>query len=184
MYLLKQIYNKSRHLDDMYIYQFVNKKWLLNEVIQVKNGKGLFEFVQSRPIQLDYAIIKINQPYRNILYHFYPHIKIIIDKHEIIALFNTLMGEAQDVYEEVAVSIEQRCHAEYFNGDIRFFIHDFYHMQSKTEAIAFYELWQKDLPINDKKISKFVRVMEFYSDEIINYFDSNRGTISVFTDEC
>lgn len=183
MYLLRQIYNKRERLDDFHIYQFINNNWQLDETIKVKHQKYLFELMQGKHIKLDYAIIKLNQPYRNILYHLYPQIKIIIDRHEITALFSTIMREEPDAYEEAAASIEHRYHTDYFKGDIRYFVYDFYHMKSKAEATAFYELWQNYIPINDKRIGRLVRVMEFYFDEIINYFDVNRGIIRLFTEE-
>ncbi|MDF2877369.1 MAG: hypothetical protein K0S30_465 [Clostridia bacterium] len=43
-------------------------------------------------------------------------------------------------------------------------------MNSRAEALHLYELWQLHMPINDKKASRFIRTMEFYLDEIINYF--------------
>ncbi|MDF2612711.1 MAG: hypothetical protein K0S71_497 [Clostridia bacterium] len=180
MYLLKQSYNKRVQKDYLYLYALINNKWQLNKTMEVKNADSLFKLLQDQTFKLDYAIITLSQPYRNILYHFYPHIKMVIDKYEVIALFSTLFNQISEVYEEVAVSIEYKDHPDYFNGDIRYFIYDFYHAKSKAEAIELYEFWQNYIPLNDKKIGRFVRVMEFYADEILNYFEIDKEIADAF----
>jgi len=172
MYLIKQMFNFIENLDNLYIYQGINDKWQLNQIIKIRSRKSLFEQIKKIPFRLDYAIIELNQPYRNSFYYCYPHIKVVIDKDELITLFNASINQSIEAYEEVAVSLEQRDIPIGLNRDWRYFIQDFYKMPSKEEAIKCYELWQTYLPINDKKVGKFIRIMEFYFDEIINYFEA------------
>ncbi len=172
MYLMRQVYDPIENLDDMYIYESMGQKWQLSQIIKVRDKKNLIKLLQHIRIKPDYAIIKLNQPYRNTLYYLYPEIKIIIDKEDVILVFNTIMNTQIEAYEEAAALIENQGNTPCFKGVSRYFILDFYNMGSKGEAIEHYELWQTYMPLNDKKISKFIRIMEFYFDEIINYFES------------
>ena len=175
MYLIKQMDNTSEHVDELRIYQMINHNWHFDKRIKVRNCTDLFEQLQTIPFPLDYAIIKLNKLYRNTLYYCFPQIKIIIDKPEVMTCFNRLLHQEKQAYEEVAATIEQGMMEEALKRDIGCFIKGFYARASKAEAIEFYELWQSDMPLNDKKISRLIRTMEFYLDEILNYFDiSNR----------
>lgn len=170
MYLMKQVYNSCEQVDEMSIYIFQDDKWHFEKMIKVKGCKALIDFIASRADLLDYAILKLNQPYRNVLYHFNPHIKIAIDKEEIVTLFYSLIAEDKGAYEEAAAALEDSCSCMSINSNKHHFIDDFYRMCSRTEAVHFYELWQLHMPLNDKKASQFIRTMEFYLDEVINYF--------------
>ena len=55
--------------------------------------------------------------------------------------------------------------------DLRYFVQCFYRCESKEVARAYYEAWQYERALNDQKANKFIRIMEFYQDEIFNYFD-------------
>lgn len=171
MYLLEQSHCEKKHATKVLFYREHKKQWDLETIFTLYNSRDFYECIKTRQYSIKYAIIGINQPYRNILYHFYPYIKVIIDKGEVIRLFEQIVGTDGLLYEEVAVSIELGSKRAYYAGDIRYFIYDFYHLSSKEEARAFYELWQMRVPINDRAISRFIRVMEYFLEEILNYFE-------------
>ncbi|MDF2877368.1 MAG: hypothetical protein K0S30_464 [Clostridia bacterium] len=104
MYLIKQVHNSGEALNEMHIYVLQNNKWCFEQMVRVKGCKALADFIARSHYSFEYAILKLNQPYRNILYHFNPHIKIAIDKEEIKTLFYSLFQEDEGVYEEAAMN--------------------------------------------------------------------------------
>ncbi len=171
MYLLKQMFNPIEKLDDLWIYEFHSNKWQLTQIIKIRTKKHLSVQLRNIACRLDYAVIEMSQPYRNTFYYLYPDIKIIINKSELVSLFHTTIEERTEVFDEAAAAVENASIYNRLNRDWHYFIEEFYKMPSKEEAIKLYELWQTYVPLNNKKISRFIRTMEFYFDEIMNYFD-------------
>lgn len=171
MYLLVQRNSCSRDIREIDVCKKVNGSWQLIQHTQLKGSKALTKWLQNSYFPLDYAIIKLNRIDRNALYYFMPDIKIIIDPNEIIHLFKNQINIEMQGYEEIAATELDKTMSA-LNIGKESFISAFYNMQQKNEAVHFYELWQRDIPLNDKKLGRIVRVMEFYFDEIVGYFDA------------
>ncbi|PHV71724.1 hypothetical protein CS063_03965 [Sporanaerobium hydrogeniformans] len=169
MYLLKQLSSNEKKKDRMELYEKCTTGWILKEGYWVTGAQSFYQLLSQYPFQLNYAILQINQPYRNLLYHFYPHLKIMLDKEAVIKEFEKRVGITRCFYEEVAVSLQSVMQGA--TGDIRLFIYDFYHLSSPKDAFMFYENWQLQLNLKEKSVISFVRFMEYYLEEILNYFE-------------
>lgn len=171
MYLIGQVYNEKEHFDEMCIYKLERDIWQCHYKLRICGGKSLVQLLQPLGLRLDYAIIDLNQIYRNSFYYLYPDIQVIIDKKAIIRVFNQIVCLQTQAYEEAAVLLDPKVKIWDFMEVYGGFIHDFYRQSSKQDAIAYYEKWQTNRPLTHKDIDRFISIMEFYYDEIMNYFE-------------
>lgn len=130
-----------------------------------------YTFLKTYHLPIDYAIIEFNQPYRNTLYALYPEIKICISKRAVQELFLQTTQIGEELYEEVAVTAEEL--EEDFYLYTHSFIQAFYKQDSKEEAIKLYHEWTSRMPLGVPYLYRLIRIIEFYKEEILNYFDLN-----------
>lgn len=131
--------------------------------------EDFYNFLIRKPLDIDYAIIGLNQPYRNTLYALHPHVKICISPHIIQSVFDEVLGIDYCFYEEVAVTGE----VEYQDISIstQKFIHDFYKQTNKQDALILYRTWVSEMPMGITWLYRLIRIMEFYMEEILIYFE-------------
>ncbi|MHC1747785.1 MAG: hypothetical protein AB9856_05245 [Cellulosilyticaceae bacterium] len=141
----------------------------LSQTFEVLSQRALYDFFKTLATTIDAAIISFHQPYRNTLYAIFPNIRITIFKSEVISLFDTTLQDEEGWYSEIAASSEDIDDPDSSN-QLTNFINYFYACSSRDEALRCYETWQAYIPLNNKKIYRLVRIMEFYNEEILNYF--------------
>lgn len=131
--------------------------------------EDFYYFLVNNPLLIDYVIIGLNQPYRNTLYALYPGAKICINPQVIQRVFDEVLGIDYHFYEEVAAAGELEC------NDISMmtqkFIYDFYKQTSKEDARRLYRDWVSEMPLGIPWLYRLIRIMEFYMEEILVYFE-------------
>lgn len=171
MQLVRQSRNSKEQLDRITIYECKHHIWTIKDCFTVKGQRDFYKGIKGRELHLDYGIIELNQRYRNTLYYLQPTIKIAIDKKALFALVEKGLYVKELLYEEVAISMDHSAKMEPTIEGLYSFIEAFYKCSSQREALALYEAWQWERPLNDKAATDLIRVMTFYQDEIMNYFD-------------
>lgn len=139
-------------------------------IFEVLSQRELYAFLKTLDITIDAAIISLHQPYRNTLYALFPKICITIFKLEVVGLFDEALQEDELWYSEIAASTETEEDIN-LSKQLVNFINYFYDCGNKKEATKWYETWQAYIPLNNKKVYRLVRIMEFYNEEILNYFE-------------
>ncbi len=169
MQLLKQEITLKGQSSHFTLYEEKHEKWVLKKDYKIEGPKTFYTFLKQTPFEIDYAILQINQPYRNLLYSFYPQLKMSLAKEAVIDEFEKRIGVTRYFYEEVAASLQRSVRTE--KRDWKGFIYEFYSLSNGEEALALYEIWQLSLPLKDKYATSFIRFMEYYLQEIVNYFE-------------
>ncbi|WP_054738575.1 hypothetical protein [Cellulosilyticum ruminicola] len=174
MYLLNQVNMLKEPIAEFEIYKKIGYKWQYETSFKAGNALEFYTYITHYGFDLKYAIIYLDTLERNTLYYLYPDIKIAIHEKAIRNYVRGLLDLTLETFEEVAASLEygKSC----LEIELICFIDSFYSYKDKEDALFSYAKWQYERPLNRDKISKFVRVMEFYLDEILNYFDL-RNTI-------
>lgn len=169
MYLLRQISSPSRSISIFAVYKQIGDRWQYETHFKVENALKFYTWIKDYHFDFKYAIIHLETLYRNTLYYLYPNIKIAVDESAMRYYVRQLLETTPETLEEIAVSMEaqETC----LEIELLSFIEGFYCLQNKEEAMRSYAKWQYERPLNNNKLSKFERVMEFYLDEILNYFD-------------
>lgn len=131
--------------------------------------EDFYYFLVNNPLLIDYVIIGLNQPYRNTLYALYPGAKICIRPHSIQDVFGEVLGIDDQFYEEVAVTGAGVCNDIFIMTHK--FIHDFYKQTNKQNALDLYREWVSEMPLGIPWLYRLIRIMEFYMEEILMYFE-------------
>lgn len=169
MYLLCQMSLPNEPIATFKIYEQIGNKWQYKTSFKVENALKFYTCMQHYNFDFKYAIIYLETLYRNTLYYLYPGIKIAVHEKAVRNYVRKLLDITPETFEEVAVSMEygKTC----LEIELLCFIDMFYSFKDKEDALFSYAKWQYERPLNKEKLSKFVRMMEFYLDEILNYFD-------------
>ena len=169
MYLLNQVNSLREPIAVFDVYKQVGYKWQYETSFKAENALEFYSYIKQHKFDLKYAIIYLDTLERNTLYYEYPHITIAIHEKAIRNYIRKLLDLTPETFEEVAVSLEygKSC----LEIELLCFVDLFYSYKDKEDALFSYAKWQYERPLNKEKLSKFIRVMEFYLDEILNYFD-------------
>lgn len=165
----KQLYN----LEDMSILDtFPNRQQkTLYKHLEILKKKYLIKL----------AIISFNQPLREIVYSLFPGAMIIINPKDVLDMMNSHLGDVAttlkgDKGEEVAVTLEEdRLFA--FENPIT--CQSIYSCYTKQEAMFYYRKWQSHVPLGIKSFHHVIRKIDFYYDEVFNYFDFKNFVIKL-----
>lgn len=118
------------------------------------------------------AVISFNQPLREILYSLFPQIIIIIDPECVARMMDSYLGYnlgIGNVHEEIAATV--------VGGDssldqmVQISCQDLYTYKTKKQAMTYYHTWQGYVPLGIKCFHHVIRMIDFYYDEVFNYFD-------------
>lgn len=169
MYLLCQMNVPGEPTAVFNIYYQSGNRWQYETTFQVENPLKFYACMKQFDFDFKYAIIYLETLYRNTLYYLYPNIKIGIHEKAVRRYVSILLDITPEAFEEVAVSVEfdKSC----LELELLCFIDQFYSFKAKGDALFSYAKWQYERPMNERKLTKFIRMMEFYMDEILNYFD-------------
>lgn len=119
---------------------------------------------------IDMAIIGFHQPLRNTIYSLFPCVDIIIHPQYVIQMIEKQIGctdcEAYLDW-EIAVGLEEGIGLK--KSELLSEI--MYTSKTKKEAIERYIEWQIQAPLNIKWYHHIIRTIDFYYDEVFNYFD-------------
>lgn len=133
--------------------------------------KYLEIFKQNYFIKL--AIINFNQPLREIIYSLFPGVVIIINPRDVLEMMNYYLGYDDSAFkgdkdEEVAVTLEED---RLLAFKIPISCQSIYSCYTKQEAMVYYRKWQSYVPLGIKSFHHVIRKIDFYYDEVFNYFD-------------
>ncbi len=136
-----------------------------------ESTKALYEHLSM--VQEDYtiemAVMGLNHPLRNALYTVFPDVMVIINPQDVQAMIEGYLittqslGEAQG---EMAAAMEDHVGAPKEIG-----CQGIYDHATKQEAISYYKQWQGDVPLGVKSFYHIISTMDYYYEEIFNYFD-------------
>nr|WP_302595158.1 hypothetical protein [uncultured Cellulosilyticum sp.] len=169
MYLLRQMSLPGAPIAVFNIYYEVGNRWQYETTFRLEDSLKFYTCMKQFDFDFKYAIIHLETLYRNTLYYIYPHIQIGIHEKAVRSYVSSLLDITPEAFEEIAVSMEygKSC----LDLELLGFVDEFYSFQKKEDALFSYAKWQYERPLNERKLTKFVRIMEFYMDEILNYFD-------------
>ena len=120
---------------------------------------------------LDYIEVPFNEAYIEIIYVLKPKVLIVINKETVYQFLTRLFGkDALYCMEEVAATFVQGSDLG-FSYDIKDFLVKFYNASTRGEALQVYNRWQELIPLNNEGLYKVLEIIEYYLDEILNYFD-------------
>lgn len=119
---------------------------------------------------VNYIFVPFNEAYCEIIYILKPKTLMVISKEEVYKFLIAVLGtDAIDFMEEAAVTFEVE-DKQLGNYDLSNFLARFYGAHSREEALKVYNQWQEFIPLNHEGLCKILEVIEYYLDEILNYF--------------
>lgn len=118
---------------------------------------------------LHYIEVPFNESYIEIIYVLRPQTLVVIDKETVYQFFADLFGfDVQSCMEEVAATFERGTVG--LGYDFGEFLARFYESQTRQQAVELYNRWQELIPLNNEGLCKALEIIEYYLDEILNYF--------------
>lgn len=151
-------------------YEYKDFKWTLKSEQRIMKQEELYALLMMKHLPIDYAIIGLNKSYRNTFYAYSHSIIMIIPPVAVWQLFSKLWLVGQELYMEVATTMEEELDVidgyEYHYT----FLKNLYQMTNKEAAEAYYEQWQLEVSLKDYSMQRFIRVVEEFKVEIFNYF--------------
>ncbi len=170
MQLVRQGMLDNEHSRCFYFYDYKDSKWILKYQKGINKQDELYELlVVTRP-SIDYAIIDLNKVYRNTFYAYSPSTIIIIPPIAVWQLFSKLWLVGQELYMELATTIEEELEVMHGYECNYTFLKNLYQMNNKEMAEAYYEEWQLDVSLTDHSMQHFIEIIENFKVEIFNYF--------------
>lgn len=161
---------------ELTLYQ-LPKKQLIGCVNSLK-VEALSLFLLKRKLKVDIAILDLYRPYIDLFYTLYPEVLVCVSPYTIKRLFEQgRINTEEKTYfiEEVAATIDYPAAKPDESNILEAFITLFYGSKNQDEALALYELWQTYIPLNVPKVYRLVRTIEFYKNEIFNYFELKKA---------
>ena len=132
---------------------------------------AFYMWLKSYEAPIDYVEVPFNEAYIEIVYILKPHVSIVISEETVHQYLDTLIGkDALLCMEEIAAtSIGEEYLEENYN--LKDFLLSFYSASTREEALEVYNKWQELIPFHHRVLYKVLEIMEYYLDEILNYFD-------------
>lgn len=131
-----------------------------------------YQFFKECEWEVEEAVIPPIGSYRNVLYSIYPKIRLVIDDERLRALFLEVEEEIEGgAYEaEVAATqVDLEADQEVWLMPSSF-ITQFYAARCREDALSLYHWWQINIPIKQPGLYRYIRVIEYFDQEIFNYF--------------
>lgn len=170
MQLVRQGLTDNENLSGFQFYEYKNLKWTLKCQERRMKQEELYATLKREQPRIDYAIINLNRGYRNTFYAYSPSIIIIIPPIAVWQLFSRLWLVGQELYMEIATTMEEESDVIYGYECNYTFLDNFYRMSNKEMAEAYYEQWQLAVSLKDYSMQRFICIMEEFKVEILNYF--------------
>lgn len=143
------------------------------QVLQTLKDTELGEFytwLKAYEQPISYVEVPFNEACIEIVYFLKPHVLIVMSEATVYEFLDHLIGKDTLLcMEEVAATSieEQPLSASY---SLPVFLKTFYSCLTKEEALEVYNQWQEVIPFHDTMLYKVLEMMEYYLDEILNYF--------------
>lgn len=146
----------------------------LIKTLKIMELGGFYHWLKFYEVPVPYIFVPFNEAYCEIIYILKPKTLLVISKEEVYSFFGFFLGtDVTDFMEEAAATFEVE--DKYLgNYDLNHFLARFYDAHSKEEALKIYNEWQEFIPLNDEGLCKILEVLEYYLDEILNYFTLDR----------
>ncbi len=171
MRLVHQLSYSYSKIQSFYIHEYEQGIWQLKQVFHAQRQEELYAFLMEKKWVIDYAVLGLNGAFRNTFYVCCPSVVVMILPISLWEFCERLCAIMQkETYLEVAISQEEECTEIVLHERIYMFLHDFYQIKSKEDAVAYYEKWQLENTVSDKLVQHFVRTVEYFKEEIFNYF--------------
>ena len=170
MQLVRQGLRNNEDLSCFQFYEYKNYRWTLKCKERKMKQVELYATLKREQPKIDYAIISLNRGYRNTFYAYSPSIIMIVPPIAVWQLFSKLWLVGQELYMEIATTMEEASEVIYGYECSYTFLDNFYQMSSREMAEAYYEQWQLQVPLTDYSMQRFIHVMETFKVEIFNYF--------------
>lgn len=151
------------------IYHYSYPQWILEGAFKIKGKLDLKKLLMESGI--NYGLIDLNSTYQRVLYELYPSILLIIKPQALKALvFEAHLERCHQLAcDEVAIGEEQSFQSVLNSPEQ--FLNSFYNSPTREIALLIYNKWQYERVLNDPVSNKLIRMMNFYLEEILNYFD-------------
>lgn len=151
-------------------YEYKNLRWTLKSQERISKQDELYTLLMMGQPTIDYALISLNRLYRNTFYAYSSSIMIIIPPVAVWQLFSKLWLVGQELYMEIATTMEEESDVLYGYECNYNFLDQLYQMNNKEMAEAYYEQWQLEVSLKDYSMQRFIQIMEEFKVEIFNYF--------------
>ncbi|MGL4344468.1 MAG: hypothetical protein ACRCTE_04655 [Cellulosilyticaceae bacterium] len=144
---------------------------MLQELGRIPSLKqqDFYKYFKQKFQSIDMAIIPPIGSYRNVLYALYPKIRVVVDKETMIACFGGL-HDYDACWLEVAATVDKACEEDFDEWTPEVFIRRFYQSQTRRDAMKLYYSWQINMPIQQPKLYRHIRLIAYFEIEIFNYF--------------
>lgn len=132
---------------------------------------AFYTWLKSYEAPMDYVEVPFNEAYIEIVYILKPQVPIVISEETVYQCLDTLIGkDALLCMEEIAATSIKEDHLEE-NYNLKDFLLNFYSVSTREEALEVYNKWQELIPFHHIVLYQVLEIMEYYLDEILNYFD-------------
>lgn len=140
------------------------------KTLRITELGAFYHWLKFYEAPVDYILVPFAEAYCEIIYILKPKALMIISKEELYKFLRCFLGaDSIDFMEEAAATFE-RSDGEKGSCDLGDFLARFYEANSKEEALRIYNQWQELIPLNNEALYRILEVMEYYLDEILNYF--------------
>lgn len=154
--------------DQVYIVQADSEEVLTR--FSTKDLSILFKWLKTYPKAPHYISVPMKEQYCEMIYILKPQSLIVIEPDTVYKALKGLLGH--DTYEYMleiaATSLDEG--GNEISWDLPHFLNHFYSAKTRKEAIAIYNAWQEIIPLNEMSMCRVLEVIEYYRDEILNYF--------------
>lgn len=150
-------------------------------IVQVSTGKELtnfptrdlsvlFKWLKTYTGNPNYISVPMQEQYCEMIYILKPQSLIVIEPDTVCDTLSILFG--RDAYESMLETAATFYSEDCLNlsWDIPSFLKLFYSVKTRKEALNIYNNWQEVIPLNESSFCKVLELLEYYIDEILNYF--------------
>lgn len=158
-------------------------------IVQISTGKELthfpirdlsvlFKWLKSYPGTPNYISVPMKEQYCEMIYILKPQSLIVIEPDTVYDTLSMLFG--RDAYEYMLETAATFFSEESLklSWDMPSFLKLFYSVKTRKEALDIYNNWQEVIPLNESSFCKVLELMEYYIDEILNYFSLQEALYS------
>lgn len=121
--------------------------------------------------EINLAMINFNSLLRDSLYGVFPKAKVMIHPFASIKMVESYLGPriiGGSTNQEIAAGVEDH---GLVMSKVELGCLGIYTKSTKEEAKTYYKMWQGDVPIGIDCFYKVISIIDYYDEEVFNYFD-------------
>ena len=154
--------------DRLHIIQFTTGEELIN--FPMMDLSFFFKWLKAYEGNPNYISVPMKEHYCEMIYILKPQSLIVIEPETVYDTLNMLFGRDAYAYMEETAATFFSSEREGMSWDMPSFLKLFYSVKTRREALNIYNEWQEVIPLNESSFCKVLELMEYYIDEILNYF--------------